>query len=93
MREAGFVDVRTKRYGWPHGEWMAERGHEEYRSLGIFLRTEQPRLYQAVLPNVLGGMGYSEEEVKELQGDLLETLKVEEGKYKNCWVTFGRKPG
>lgn len=92
MSEAGFEDVQTKKYCWPHGEWMAERGHEEYRNVGILLRTEQPKLYQAILENLVSGMGYSDEKVKELQGDVLETLEVEEGKHKNYWVAFGRKP-
>ncbi|KAF6221991.1 hypothetical protein HO133_001959 [Letharia lupina] len=92
MRESGFDDVHVIMYCWPHGEWMADRGHEEYRNLGVFLRTEQPKLYQAILPNMVSGMGYSEEEIRELQRDVLETLKVEEGKHKNYWVTFGRKP-
>lgn len=56
------------------------------------MRTEQPKLYQAILPNMASGMGYSEEEIRELQRDVLETLKVEEGKHKNYWVTVGRKP-
>ncbi|CAD6582368.1 MAG: hypothetical protein ASARMPREDX12_000916 [Alectoria sarmentosa] len=92
MHEAGFVDVQTKKYCWPHGEWMAEKGHEEYRNIGIFLTTEQPRLYQAIVPNMVSGMGHSDERVKELQRDVLETLKPEEGKHKNYWVTYGRKP-
>lgn len=92
MREAGFVDVRTKWYYWPHGEWMADRGHEEYRNLGNFLKREQPRLYQAILSNLVSGMGYSDEEVRALQRDVMETLEVEEGRHKNYWVTFGRKP-
>lgn len=91
MKEVGFEDVRTKRYCWPHGEWMAERGNEEYRNIGKFLEEEQPRLYQAILANVVSGMGFSEEEVRGLQRDVLETLEVGEGKHKNFWVTFGRK--
>lgn len=92
MGRAGFVDVQTQMFVWPHGEWMAERGREEYRNLGKFLKKEQPALYQAILPNMISGMGYSEEEVRVLQRDVLETLEVEEGKHKNYWVTFGRKP-
>ena len=92
MREAGFEDVQTKVYYWPHGEWLANRGREEYRNIGIFLATEQPRLYQAIVPNMVSGMGYSDEKVRGFQADVLESLEAKEGKHKNYWVTFGRKP-
>ena len=91
MREAGFVNVQTKKYCWPHGEWMANRGNEEYRAVGKFLKEEQPRLHQVILANLVSGMDYGEEEVKRLQHDVLETLEVEEGKHRHFWVTFGRK--
>lgn len=92
MREAGFEHVQTKMYYWPHGEWLAKRGHKEYRNIGIFLETEQPRLYQAIVPNMVSGLGFSDEKVRGFQADVLETLKAEEGLHKNYWVTFGRKP-
>ena len=91
MREAGFVNVQTKKYCWPHGEWMVQRGNEEYRAVGKFLKDEQPKLHQVILASLVSGMGYGEEEVKRLQNDVLETLEVEEGKHRNFWVTFGRK--
>lgn len=59
MLEAGFERVETKTYAWPHGEWLAEKGQEEYRNLGAFFKEEQPRLYQAILPNMVSGMGWS----------------------------------
>ena len=93
MHEVGFEDVQTMMYYWPHGEWLADRGREEYRNIGRFLETEQLRLYQAILPNMVSGMGFSDEKVRRLQADVLETLKAEEGKHKKYWVTFGRKPG
>ena len=93
MREAGFEDVQTKMYYWPHGEWLADRGQEQYRNIGIFLTKEQPRLYQVILPNMVSGMEFSDEKVRRWQVDVLETLKAEEGKHKKYWVTFGKKPG
>lgn len=92
MRDVGFEDVQTKVYYWPLGEWLAERGHEQYRNAGSFLKAESPKLYQGILPNMVSGMGYSDEEVRGLQRDVLETMEVEEGKHKKFWVTFGRKP-
>lgn len=93
MREAGFEDVQTMMYYWPQGEWLADRGREEYRNIGIFMQTEQPRLYQAILPNMVSGMGFSDEKVRGFQADVLETLREGEGKHKRLWITFGRKLG
>ena len=93
MREAGFEDVQTIMYYWPQGQWLADKGREEYRNIGRFMETEQLKLYQAILPNMISGMGFSDEKVRRLQADVLETLKAEEGKHKKYWVTFGRKPG
>lgn len=92
MREAGFEDVQTMMYYWPHGEWLANKGQEEYRNIGIFLTTEQPRLYQVILPNMVSGMRFSDKKVRRWQADVLETLKAEEGKHKKYWVTLGKKP-
>ena len=93
MLEAGFEQVRTKTFAWPHGEWLADQGREEYRGIGAFFKEEQPRLYRAILPNMVSGMGWSEEGVRGLQADVRETLEGAEGVRKNFWVTVGRKPG
>ena len=49
-------------------------------------------LYWHMIPRLLDGMGYSEEDVEKLRLDMRRDVQEEEGKYQLFCITIGRKP-
>ena len=93
MKEAGLVDVQVVKYEVPFGSWLADsEGKPETRKIGEHQVSSMGKVFsESILPGVTRRLEIGEEEMKELQQECRDTLKEEEGKYYNFYVTWGRK--
>ena len=95
MRRAGLVDIRVRRYVWPHGVW--EGLPAEAEMLGQYMGEIGAELFGGVVRR-LGvevkdaGKGV-EEVVGEIEGELGHGSKGEKRVWFWVWVAVGRKPG
>ena len=91
MEEAGFVDVQRWEYQIPYWRGAGEM-HPETSKMTEFMVEDKWGLYWHMLPKMMNGMGYSEEDMQRLRLDMRRDLGEEEGKYQVYCVTIGRKP-
>ena len=93
MKEAGLIDVQVVKYEVPFGSWLADSGGKpETRKIGEHQVSSMGKVFsENILPGVTRKLEIGEEEMKELQQECRDTLKEEEGKYYNFYVTWGRK--
>ena len=91
MEEAGFVDIQRWEYRIPY--WRgAVKEHPETSKMTEFMIGDKWGLYWHMLPKLINGMGYSEDNVQRLRLEMMRDLDEEEGKYQVYCVTIGRKP-
>ena len=91
MEEAGFVDIQRWEYGVPY--WKgAGKEHPETKLMTDHVIGDKWGLYWHMLPKLLDGMDYSQEDIERLRMDMRRDLGEEEGKYQVYCVTIGRKP-
>lgn len=91
MEDAGFVDVQRWEYRVPY--WRgAQRVHPEARLMAEFAIGDKSGVHWHMLPKLLAGMDYTEEDVQRLRMEMRRDLAEEEGKYRLFYVTIGRKP-
>ncbi|KAL8825206.1 MAG: hypothetical protein Q9191_004558 [Dirinaria sp. TL-2023a] len=89
MREVGFVDIEKWEYKVPL--WR-EGIKEEERRLAEHLTDDRWGLYWHMLPRMLEGMGYDDEAIGRLRGEMKKDMRAEEGKWEVFTVTVGKKP-
>ena len=91
MEEAGFVDVQRWEYRIPYWRTAGQQ-HPETRKMTELMIGDKWGLYWHMIPKLLDGMGYSDDDTERLQLDMRKDLREEEGKYQLFCVTIGRKP-
>ncbi|MCJ1377794.1 hypothetical protein MMC17_000890 [Xylographa soralifera] len=90
MEAAGLVDVRVREFRIPYGTWEAGE-RPETRHIGEHTARENWILYYHMIPRLVEGLGYEQEEVERLRSRVREDLGPEEGKDWVFYVTRGRK--
>ena len=91
MEEAGFVDVRRWEYKVPY--WKgAERELPGSQKMTQHVVGDKWGFYWHLIPKLLEGSEYGEEDVERLRREMVTDLREEEGKYQLFCITIGRKP-
>lgn len=91
LKEAGFVDVETKEYRIPYGTWATDE-RPETRRIGRNQVAQNWIAYWHMIPRMLEGMGYGEEQIEEFWQEMKECLAEEVQEDWIFYVTVGRKP-
>ena len=91
MRQAGFVDIQTWRYSVPFSRKDVE-GRPETKEIVDLSVGDAWGLYWHMIPRLLEGSEYSQEDVERLRRDAQRDLGDEESKEQLYCVTIGRKP-
>ena len=91
MKDAGFVDIQRWEYRVPCWRSAGDE-RPETRPMTEHIIGDKWGLYWHMLPKLLDGMGYSQEDVEKLRMDMRRGVAEEEGKEVLFCVTIGRKP-
>lgn len=90
MKDAGFVDIKVKTYPWPiGGQWAQDR---VWREFGHFEADQLPAMNWHLIPRLLQGKGYTEDQIHAFRAEMRENLKPREGNHLVMYVVVGRKP-
>jgi hypothetical protein len=71
MKKAGVVDVQTKEYRIPYGTWAADEPPETSR-IGRNQVSQNWIAYWHMIPRILEGMGYADEQIDEFRREMKE---------------------
>jgi hypothetical protein len=89
MEDAGLEVVEVKEYRWPvGGAWESS---PVWREWGDFAADEMVGLVWHMIPKLLDGKGYSDEQVAEMREEAKRSFAPEEGKHWMMRVTVGKK--
>ena len=91
MRDAGFLDIQTWEYRVPYWK-AAAKERPEARAMIEHAIGDKWGLYWHMIPKLLAGMNYSQDDIDRLRTDMRRDLGEEEGKERLFCVTIGRKP-
>ena len=91
MANAGFVDIKQKRYRVPIGSWLA-RDSPETKRIGEHAANYYGMLFYHAVERMLRGAGYDDGAIKTLQEESKSCFNEEDGKEFCLFVTVGRKP-
>ncbi|KAI4217884.1 MAG: hypothetical protein L6R36_009229 [Xanthoria steineri] len=91
MEEAGLEDIVVKEYRLPCGTWLAEQ-KPETRRIGESTGREYGRIVYYMLPKMLQGKGYTEEQLDVFRESALRDSAGRDGLETKLYVTIGRKP-
>ncbi|TAQ86143.1 hypothetical protein B7494_g5540 [Chlorociboria aeruginascens] len=91
MEISGFVDIQTIKFKCPYWRGAVETQPEAH--LIIDLHIGDPyALYWFMIPKMLEGMGYTQEQILQFQENAQRDCGEEVGKYQVLHITIGRKP-
>ena len=91
MQKAGFVDLQTWRYSVPFSRREADE-RPETKAFAELSIGDAWGLYWHMVPKLLEGGGYTQDDVERLRRDAQRDLGEEEGKEQLFCVTVGRRP-
>jgi hypothetical protein len=89
MLDAGFVDVDAKVFVVPY--W-SDSDRPETREVSELVIGDPDGYFWHAIPRMVEGLGFKDEEVKEMQIAMTRCVAAQEGKYQIFYSTIGRKP-
>jgi ubiquinone/menaquinone biosynthesis C-methylase UbiE len=89
MVDAGFVDVDAKQFQVPFWE---DGDRPETKKMSQLEIDDPDGFWWHAIPRMVEGLGFKDEDVKDMQNAMKRCVAEEEGKYMVFWTTVGRKP-
>ena len=89
MRDAGFVDVRMKKYDFP---MTLEEASKSQRRITEAYNRDICNMFWFMMQRILEPQGYGQEEIDEYRAAMKKDFGPGKGKFFSMWAVWGRKP-